>query len=102
MTMRNCGKCLNNNWMFNEVEKIVTATCKVCGHEVQFASKKTKYKAGDQCKNCLAKLVQRGATPCYKIVYRCLGCKRTYTNIEDKVLDKKPIAKPTPPKLILL
>lgn len=44
MAMRPCGKCLENNWSYQHIEGYVRATCKLCGHEVEFPTKKTRRK----------------------------------------------------------
>jgi len=51
-----CTKCLENNWDLkkerdiDEVRKIkykwITATCKMCGNEVEFGHKQSKLKPG--------------------------------------------------------
>ena len=45
--MRPCERCLERQWTFAFLEGVVTATCKLCGNEVQFASKKAAKHPGD-------------------------------------------------------
>ena len=40
--MRNCYKCLENDWSFEKIEDIIRATCNQCGYEVEFEAKKKK------------------------------------------------------------
>lgn len=40
MPMGMCDQCLENNWSFKYIEGYVRATCNLCGHEVEFQSKK--------------------------------------------------------------
>lgn len=42
--MRLCQKCLENNWQFEYIDGYIIATCKMCGHEVEFEAKKKVYK----------------------------------------------------------
>lgn len=43
MPMRNCSKCLENNWSFEKIENIIRATCRLCDYEVEFEARKSKY-----------------------------------------------------------
>ncbi len=38
--MHPCKKCLENSWEFRHEEGWIYATCKICGYEVSFESKK--------------------------------------------------------------
>lgn len=43
MAMRPCSKCLENSWKYELPDSVtVRATCQLCGHEVEFATKKSK------------------------------------------------------------
>jgi hypothetical protein len=46
MAMDPCSKCLENQWEFKLADAVtVQATCKLCGHEVQWSPKKLQRKA---------------------------------------------------------
>jgi len=46
MAMGSCNKCLENQWTFEVLDAVtVRATCKLCGHEVQWSPKKLQRKA---------------------------------------------------------
>lgn len=50
MAMRPCSKCLENSWSYELPDAVtVRATCKLCGHEVEFSPAKL------QCKEARAK-----------------------------------------------
>lgn len=40
--MKACPKCFETKWNFERVEKVIIATCLLCGYDVQFDAKKTK------------------------------------------------------------
>ena len=40
MAMSLCNQCNENNWKFKFAEGWVTATCEMCGFEVEFEAKK--------------------------------------------------------------
>ncbi len=40
--MSGCEKCLDNAWDFKYNEGWIVATCRMCGHEVQFEARKGK------------------------------------------------------------
>jgi len=37
-----CKNCFDNNWGFKKVEDWIYATCKACGYEVSFLTKKAR------------------------------------------------------------
>lgn len=44
--MKPCNKCLENQWAFELSDAVtVRATCKLCGHEVEFTTAKLQRKA---------------------------------------------------------
>ena len=42
--MRNCSKCLENNWKYEYIDGWIVATCQECGNEVEFPAKKKSFK----------------------------------------------------------
>lgn len=42
MPMSPCTRCLESQWSYAHAEGIVTATCKLCGHEVSWQTAKAK------------------------------------------------------------
>jgi len=45
--MKPCNKCLENSWTFESIDgMIVNATCKLCGYEVSFMTKRARIAAG--------------------------------------------------------
>ena len=42
--MRNCEKCLENNWQYEFIDGWIRATCQICFNQVEFPSKKLKKK----------------------------------------------------------
>ena len=87
--MRNCYKCLENDWSFEKIEDIIRATCNQCGYEVEFEAKKKKKqkKTGDKCKKCGGVLFykkcadrpfKKNQTYFYTGLYKCRECGTTY------------------------
>ena len=44
MAMNNCNNCLENHWSYQHIDGWIRATCQFCSHEVEFKTKKPKYK----------------------------------------------------------
>lgn len=55
--MRNCDRCLENGWTHEFIDGWIRSTCKFCGYEVEFESRKTKkLKQGNYAKTHLPSL----------------------------------------------
>lgn len=63
MPMSPCAKCFENYWSFQKIEDIVRATCQLCGHEVEFASRKGRNKKLNQYKKVAYEMKTEGQ-PC--------------------------------------
>lgn len=97
--MRPCQICLENNWSFkNEDDKSTTATCKNCGHEVNFnGKKKEKFYEGALCRKCGNKIRIKESKfkPSklkkpyyYTAYYYCDKCRTGYYSDKFKVINK--------------
>lgn len=89
MSMRPCDKCFENSWEFQRVDGYVRATCRFCGHEVE-------WKPAPLCRHCDVKLVIHPSkfkmSKLHKAYYytatrKCPSCKRTYLDDEFKVMN---------------
>ncbi len=97
MPMSNCSKCFENNWSFEKVYEYIRATCKFCGHEVEFLSHQAKrrleapvihkskdntvcYKCGNPTVLKSAKITKKKLNRKYHYsqFYKCLPCKTVY------------------------
>ncbi len=98
--MRACEKCFENNWKYKTIEDIIRATCNLCGHEVEFASRKkagkakqeTELKEGSPCRKCGAKIILKepkkhktNTAYYFSAYYFCPKCKTMYMAEKFKV-----------------
>ena len=98
--MRACEKCLENNWSFQFLDGLVTATCQQCGNEVIFEAKKKipVDKEGDLCRHCNTPVVLKTSkfnkkklkkAYYYTAYLQCPTCKAMYMNDRWKVVNEK-------------
>lgn len=94
MPMRNCSKCLENNWSFEKIENIVRATCNVCDNEVEFEARAEIKKPLIFCRKCDVRLekkfhgkkwkLKEGQTYYFEWWLKCPKCRRTFLQEEAK------------------
>ena len=97
MAMRECDKCLEDDWSFKKVDGWIKATCNQCGHEVEFESKRCPaLRDGADCRSgkCSGKIHKKVSkfkprkllrAFFYSHTYMCDSCKKVYLSNEFKI-----------------
>ena len=95
--MRPCDKCLENFWAFQKIDGYIRATCKNCGHEVEFqAHKKDEIRQGGKCRKCGGKIALKESRfkkeklnkpYYYNAYYRCRKCGTFFMSDKFKVIN---------------
>lgn len=98
--MRPCEKCLENNWEIKFIDGFIRATCRLCGHEVEFKARTgghedhREYQEGDPCRKCGVsvrvkaskwKEEKRRKPFYYTHIIQCPSCRTIYLQERFKV-----------------